>query len=81
VACPTTSHKVHGFGALGVGGAWGALSFESFFLALPPWLDAFTIGVVPVEVVMVLKQRQGSWGPVELGSKHDTVLADQAKCL
>jgi len=30
---------------LGVGGAWGALSLGSFLLALPLYLDAFTIGV------------------------------------
>ena len=48
MVCTTTLHKVHGgdgFGALGVGGSWGELSLGFFLLALPPYLDAFTIGV------------------------------------
>lgn len=45
---PNNLHKVHGgdgFGALGPGGAWGSLSFDSFLSTFPLSLDAFAIGV------------------------------------
>jgi len=59
---PTTLQKSNGgdcFGALGVGGAWEALSLGSFLLALPPVQMLAQQEWVPVEVLMELKQRQG----------------------
>ena len=77
VACPKTLHKAHrgyNFGDLGVGGAWGSLSFESFLLDFSPRPDAFAIGAssywgcdgtkVAIGVMGTIQQRQSmicSW--------------------
>jgi len=62
VACQIFLHKVHegdGFGDLGVGGYWGALSLGSFLFYFPPCIMLSQHEWVPIEVAWNWRSSRG----------------------